>query len=164
MGWSTSLSLPRTVRVHLVAYARRNPRASRGNYSLPYRHIVSTVPYRSTSVIVLVMARGIHKHVNRKKLPKGIWSKYPLERKAKWLLEYLEHLEDDQLWVIDGYSWCLQLTSRSVGFYREKHDFSVFVAARKQKYSIIKFWEKIRKIWNRISKELFSDLKKIQNS
>ena len=41
---------------------------------------------------------------------------------------------------------------------------SGFVAFRIQKCSIIKFWEQNRKVWNRNSKELFSDRKKIKNS
>ena len=41
---------------------------------------------------------------------------------------------------------------------------SGFVAFRIQKCSIIKFWEQNRKVWNRNSKELFSDWKKIKNS
>ena len=38
-----------------------------------------------------------HKHVNRTKLPKWILSKLPLDRKVKWLLEYLERFEEYQL-------------------------------------------------------------------
>ena len=32
--------------------------------------------------------------MNRARLPKGILSKYPLERKVEWLLQYLELLEE----------------------------------------------------------------------